>query len=105
MWEVNVLGLMQMTRALLPALELSGRGHIVNISSTAGFEVYEGGSGYTSAKHAVHAITQTLRLELVCLLYTSAGTSPADCLSQTRARLSANWPGLRSNRLGTEIRP
>jgi NADP-dependent 3-hydroxy acid dehydrogenase YdfG len=64
MWEVNVLGLMQMTRALLPALESSGRGHIVNISSTAGFEVYEGGSGYTSAKHAVHAISQTLRLEL-----------------------------------------
>jgi NADP-dependent 3-hydroxy acid dehydrogenase YdfG len=65
MWEVNVLGLVQMTRALLPALERSGRGHIVNISSTAGFEVYEGGSGYTSAKHAVHAITETLRLELV----------------------------------------
>jgi hypothetical protein len=65
MWEVNVLGLMQMTRALLPALERSGRGHIVNISSVAGFEVYEGGSGYTSAKHAVHAISQTLRLELV----------------------------------------
>lgn len=65
MWEVNVLGLMQMTRALLPALEGSGQGHIVNISSTAGFEVYDGGSGYTSAKHAVHAISQTLRLELV----------------------------------------
>ncbi|MGA7172346.1 MAG: SDR family oxidoreductase [Candidatus Dormiibacterota bacterium] len=64
MWEVNVLGLMQMTRALLPALERSGRGHIVNISSTAGLEVYEGGSGYTGAKHAVHAISQTLRLEL-----------------------------------------
>jgi len=46
MWEVNVLGLMQMTRALLPALEASGRGHIVNVSSTAGLEVYEGGSGY-----------------------------------------------------------
>lgn len=64
MWEVNVLGLMQMTRALLPALEASGRGHIVNVSSTAGFEVYEGGSGYTSAKHGVHAISRTLRLEL-----------------------------------------
>lgn len=64
MWEVNVLGLMQMTRALLPALEASGRGHIVNVSSTAGLEVYEGGSGYTSAKHAVHAISGTLRLEL-----------------------------------------
>jgi hypothetical protein len=64
MWEVNVLGLMQMTRALLPALEGSGRGHIINISSTAGIEVYEGGAGYTGAKHAVHAISQTLRLEL-----------------------------------------
>jgi NADP-dependent 3-hydroxy acid dehydrogenase YdfG len=64
MWEVNVLGLMQMTRALLPALEASGRGHIVNVSSTAGLEVYEGGSGYTSAKHGVHAISKTLRLEL-----------------------------------------
>jgi len=64
MWEVNVLGLMQMTRALLPALESSGQGHIVNISSTAGLEVYEGGAGYTGAKHAVHAISQTLRLEL-----------------------------------------
>ena len=64
MWEANVLGLMQVTRALLPALERSGRGHIVNISSTAGLEVYEGGAGYTGAKHAVHAISQTLRLEL-----------------------------------------
>jgi NADP-dependent 3-hydroxy acid dehydrogenase YdfG len=64
MWEVNVLGLMQMTRALLPALEASGHGHIVNVSSTAGLEVYEGGSGYTSAKHGVHAISRTLRLEL-----------------------------------------
>jgi hypothetical protein len=64
MWEVNVLGLMQMTRALLPALEASGHGHIVNVSSTAGIEVYEGGSGYTSAKHGVHAISRTLRLEL-----------------------------------------
>ncbi|HEY6537654.1 MAG TPA: SDR family oxidoreductase [Candidatus Dormibacteraeota bacterium] len=64
MWEVNVLGLMQVTRALIPALERSGQGHIINISSTAGLEVYEGGAGYTSAKHAVHAISQTLRLEL-----------------------------------------
>jgi hypothetical protein len=65
MWEVNVLGLVAMTRALLPALEGSGGGHVVNLSSTAGLEVYEGGGGYTSAKHAVHAISQTLRLELV----------------------------------------
>jgi NADP-dependent 3-hydroxy acid dehydrogenase YdfG len=65
MWETNVLGLMRMTRALLPKLEASGRGHIVNIGSIAGFETYVGGAGYTSAKHAVRAITQTLRLELL----------------------------------------
>ncbi|MHB1526221.1 MAG: SDR family oxidoreductase [Candidatus Dormibacteria bacterium] len=64
MWEVNVLGLVAMTKALLPALERSGRGHVVNISSTAAFDVYEGGAGYTAAKHAVHAVNQTLRLEL-----------------------------------------
>lgn len=64
MWEVNVLGLVAMTKALLPALERSGRGHVVNLSSTAAVEVYEGGAGYTAAKHGVNAITKTLRLEL-----------------------------------------
>jgi NADP-dependent 3-hydroxy acid dehydrogenase YdfG len=65
MWETNVLGLVRITRALLPKLDDSGAGHIVNIGSIAGFETYEGGAGYTAAKHAVRAITQTLRLELL----------------------------------------
>jgi NADP-dependent 3-hydroxy acid dehydrogenase YdfG len=65
MWESNVLGLMLVTRALLPRLEASGGGHIVNIGSIAGFETYPGGSGYTSVKHAVRAITRTLRIELL----------------------------------------
>ena len=64
MWESNVLGLVRMTRALLPKLEGSGRGHVINIGSIAGFETYAGGAGYTAAKHAVRAITRTLRLEL-----------------------------------------
>ena len=65
MWETNVFGLMAMTRACLPALERGGDGHIVNIGSIAGLEVYPGGAGYTSAKHGVKAITRTLRIELV----------------------------------------
>jgi hypothetical protein len=65
MWETNVFGLMLMTRALLPKLEAGGNGHIVNIGSIAGIAVYPGGGGYTSVKHAVRAITQTLRLELL----------------------------------------
>ncbi|MBI2767646.1 MAG: SDR family NAD(P)-dependent oxidoreductase [Chloroflexi bacterium] len=65
MWESNVLGLMMVTRACLPALEASGNGHVINIGSIAGLESYAGGAGYTSAKHGVVAITETLRLELL----------------------------------------
>ena len=65
MYEVNVLGTVRMTKALLPALVASGRGHIVLMGSIAGRVVYEGGGGYTAAKHAIAAVAETLRLELV----------------------------------------
>ncbi|WP_410814467.1 SDR family oxidoreductase [Micromonospora sp. 067-2] len=64
MYDVNVLGTLRVTQALLPALEASGAGTIVVVSSTAGLTVYEGGGGYTAAKHAQTAIAGTLRLEL-----------------------------------------
>lgn len=64
MYEVNVIGLMQVTRALLPALLASGAGVICNVGSTAGRVAYEGGGGYTAAKHATKVVSQTLRLEL-----------------------------------------
>ena len=64
MWETNVLGLMRVTRACLPLLRKARHGHIVNLGSIAGFETYVGGAGYTASKHAVHAISRTLRLEL-----------------------------------------
>jgi 3-hydroxy acid dehydrogenase/malonic semialdehyde reductase len=64
MWEVNVLGLLRVTRACLPLLRKARHGHIVNLGSIAGFETYKGGAGYTASKHAVHAISRTLRLEL-----------------------------------------
>jgi NADP-dependent 3-hydroxy acid dehydrogenase YdfG len=64
MYEVNVIGTLRVTQALLPALEASGAGHVVVMSSTAGHIVYEGGAGYTGAKHAATALAETLRLEL-----------------------------------------
>jgi NADP-dependent 3-hydroxy acid dehydrogenase YdfG len=64
MYDTNVLGLMRVTKALLPRLIESGDGHIVNITSLAGHSVYEGGAGYTAAKHAAAAVNDTLRLEL-----------------------------------------
>ena len=64
MYEVNVLGTIRVTRALLPALERSGAGTVVVLGSTAGPIVYEGGGGYAAAKHAQTAVAETLRLEL-----------------------------------------
>jgi NADP-dependent 3-hydroxy acid dehydrogenase YdfG len=64
MMDTNVVGLLRVTRAFLPLLRAAPHAHIVNLGSTAGFEVYPGGAGYTASKHAVRAITQTLRLEL-----------------------------------------
>ena len=65
MFEVNVLGTVNMTQALLPHLIASGAGTIVVLSSTAaGSATYEGGVGYAAAKHGQHAVAATLRLEL-----------------------------------------
>ncbi len=63
MYEANVMGTMRMTRALLPQLTASGDGHVVTVTSTAAFETYRGGAGYTAAKHAQRAVLRTLRLE------------------------------------------
>jgi NADP-dependent 3-hydroxy acid dehydrogenase YdfG len=65
MWETNVFGVLRVTRALLPALRVSGDGHVINLGSIAGFETYAGGGGYTASKHALRAFTRTLRLELL----------------------------------------
>jgi NADP-dependent 3-hydroxy acid dehydrogenase YdfG len=64
MYEVNVIGTLLVTRALLPALVASGAGTLINLGSTAGRIAYEGGGGYTAAKHGVAVMTETLRLEL-----------------------------------------
>jgi NADP-dependent 3-hydroxy acid dehydrogenase YdfG len=65
MWETNVLGTLRVTRALLPKLIDSGDGLVVTITSIAAFETYDGGSGYTAAKHAQGALHRTLRGELL----------------------------------------
>jgi NADP-dependent 3-hydroxy acid dehydrogenase YdfG len=64
MLDTNVVGLLRVTRVFLPLLRAAPHAHIVNLGSVAGFEVYPGGAGYTASKHAVRAITDTLRLEL-----------------------------------------
>lgn len=63
MYEVNVLGTLQMTQALMPKLLASGDGTVVVLTSTASFTCYEGGGGYSAAKHGAHVLAETLRLE------------------------------------------
>lgn len=64
MYEVNVLGTLHVTQALLPLLRAGAGGTVVTVTSTAAFVNYEGGGGYSAAKHAEHALVETLRLEL-----------------------------------------
>jgi NADP-dependent 3-hydroxy acid dehydrogenase YdfG len=65
MYETNVLGVVRMTRALLPLLEASGDGQVVTIGSIAGWEAYPNGGGYNAAKFAVRAVMSALRQELL----------------------------------------
>ncbi|MGC4954457.1 SDR family NAD(P)-dependent oxidoreductase [Actinomadura citrea] len=65
MYESNVIGLVRVTKAMLPKMVESGAGHVVNITSLAGHVAYEGGGGYNAAKYAAYAVNEVLRLELV----------------------------------------
>ena len=76
--ETNVNGLIRVSHALLPAMVKRGRGHIVNLGSNAGLRGYPGGGAYVASKHAVHGLSECLRL---------------DCIG-TGVRVSEVMPGL-----------
>ncbi|MDX5405244.1 MAG: SDR family oxidoreductase [Bacteroidota bacterium] len=65
MMDTNVKGLLYVTEAILPGMKKNGSGHIINIASIAGKEVYPGGNVYCASKHAVDALTRGMRLDLV----------------------------------------
>jgi 3-hydroxy acid dehydrogenase / malonic semialdehyde reductase len=78
MIDTNIKGLLWVTQAIVPGMVARDRGHVVNIGSIAGHQVYAGGSVYCGSKHAVRAITQGLRIDLL----------------GTRVRVSAVDPGM-----------
>ena len=64
MIDTNVKGLLYMTRLISPNMVKRGKGHIINVASTAGKEVYPKGNVYCASKHAVDALTKAIRLDL-----------------------------------------
>jgi NADP-dependent 3-hydroxy acid dehydrogenase YdfG len=65
MLDTNVKGLLHVTRAIVPGMVARGRGHVINLGSVAGREVYPKGAVYCASKHAVDAITKGLRMDLL----------------------------------------
>ena len=110
MFEVNVLGALHVTQALLPRLIASGDGTIVVISSTAGLVAYEGGGGYVAAKHGAHVIAETLRLELydqpVRVIEIAPGMVRTDefALNRFRGDAGTRGRGLRRRRRAADRR-
>jgi serine 3-dehydrogenase len=78
MIDTNVKGLLWLTRAVLPGMVTRDTGHVINIGSVSGHQVYAGGGVYCATKFAVRALTQGLRLDLL----------------GTRVRVSSVDPGL-----------
>ncbi|MEX1188628.1 MAG: SDR family NAD(P)-dependent oxidoreductase [Bacteroidia bacterium] len=76
MIDTNVKGLLYMSRSVLPLMKLVENAHIVNIGSIAGKEVYPSGNVYSGTKHAVDALTRSMRIDLMPLKIRVSSVSP-----------------------------
>lgn len=65
MIDTNIKGLLYVSKAVIPLLKAAENGHIVNLGSIAGKEVYAGGNVYCASKHAVDALSRSMRIDLV----------------------------------------
>lgn len=65
MIDTNVKGLLYVSRAVMPLMVANGKGHIINIGSTAGKDVYPKGNVYCATKHAVDALSKAMRIDLL----------------------------------------
>ncbi|MBN2167193.1 MAG: SDR family NAD(P)-dependent oxidoreductase [Marinilabiliaceae bacterium] len=65
MIDTNVKGLLYLSRQIIPLMKKRQKGHIINISSIAGINTYANGSVYCASKHAVNAITEGMRIDLL----------------------------------------
>ena len=79
MLDTNVKGLLYVSRELIPRMKTQGFGHIVNISSTAGKDVYANGNVYCASTHAVDALTKSMRIDLLNYGIKVTSINPGAC--------------------------
>jgi NADP-dependent 3-hydroxy acid dehydrogenase YdfG len=79
MIDTNVKGLLYVSREIMPILKQQGFGHIINISSTAGKDVYQNGNVYCASKHAVDALTKSMRIDLLPYGIKVTSINPGAC--------------------------
>lgn len=112
MYEVNVIGTVRLTKAMIPVMRAAGDGTIVVVSSIAGHVAYENGAGYTGAKHAETVVAKTLRLELagepIRVIEIDPGLVATEEFSLSRfdgdqARADAVYEGVKDPLVGDDI--
>ena len=91
MIDTNVKGLLYMTRIVSPGMVARQKGHIINVCSTAGHEVYPKGNVYCATKHAVDALTKGMRLDLYKHGLRVSQVSPAHVEETEFARVRFDW--------------
>lgn len=79
MIDTNVKGLLYVSKEIMPLLKQQGFGHIINISSTAGKDVYQNGNVYCASKHAVDALTKSMRIDLLPYGIKVTSINPGAC--------------------------
>lgn len=79
MIDTNIKGLLHASREIIPIMKEQGFGHIVNISSTAGKDVYINGNVYCASKHAVDALTKSMRIDLLPFGIKVTSVNPGAC--------------------------
>jgi 3-hydroxy acid dehydrogenase / malonic semialdehyde reductase len=94
-WEImldtNVKGVMYVTKAVLPAMIEKKQGHIINIGSIAGKEVYEKGNGYCASKYALDALSQSMRVDLLRHKIKVTGIHPGAAVTEfSQVRFKGN---------------
>lgn len=79
MLDTNVKGLLHVSKEIIPIMKKQGYGHIINISSTAGKDVYLNGNVYCASKHAVDALTRSMRIDLLPHKIKVTAINPGAC--------------------------